>query len=300
MNCIFCNYKEDEVIYEGEFVVCLTIPEKVLIGSCIIIPKTHRETVFDLSDEEWAETRTMITKVKKYLDSKFEPEGYNLGWNVGKVGGQEIFHAHLHIIPRYKNEPYAGKGIRHWLKKSNNKYLHKNIIRKQKHRPVIFSVAAISGGGKTTLTEYLCSELTNSKAVYFDDYEYDKQPLDIGRWVDEGCDMNEWDLTKFENKIKSILDADTVDYIILDYPFSYQNKQIAQYIDLAFFIDTPPDIALSRRIIRDNKDKNKDDIINELNNYIHVSREYYITPENTINMKTDSDIIIGDLNKIEV
>jgi diadenosine tetraphosphate (Ap4A) HIT family hydrolase len=51
----------------------------------------------------------------------YKPQGYNIGWNVGSVGGQEIFHAHLHIIPRYEDEPLAGKGIRYWLKQPQNK-----------------------------------------------------------------------------------------------------------------------------------------------------------------------------------
>jgi diadenosine tetraphosphate (Ap4A) HIT family hydrolase len=55
------------------------------------------------------------------LDQKFRPDGYNLGWNCGIVGGQEVFHAHLHIIPRFKDEPYAGRGIRYWLKQESNK-----------------------------------------------------------------------------------------------------------------------------------------------------------------------------------
>jgi len=44
----------------------------------------------------------MIDIVKKYLDEKYVPDGYNLGWNVGTVAGQEVPYAHLHIIPRFK------------------------------------------------------------------------------------------------------------------------------------------------------------------------------------------------------
>lgn len=62
-----------------------------------------------------------LHEVKEFLDSKYKPQGYNIGWNVGNVGGQEIFHAHLHIIPRYEDEPLSGKGIRYWLKQTQNK-----------------------------------------------------------------------------------------------------------------------------------------------------------------------------------
>jgi len=86
----------------------------ILIASCIIIPKAHKITVFDLSREEWEATKQLIDKVKAYLDDKYNPDGYNVGWNCGDAGGQNVFHTHLHIIPRYADEPFAGRGIRSW------------------------------------------------------------------------------------------------------------------------------------------------------------------------------------------
>ena len=53
---VFCNYKsggEETVLFENEYCVCMTRPEPIPEGSCIIIPKAHRVTVFDLSYEEW-------------------------------------------------------------------------------------------------------------------------------------------------------------------------------------------------------------------------------------------------------
>ena len=87
-----------------------------MIGSEIIIPKAHKENVFELSKEEWEDTYILLKKVKTYLDDYYQPDGYNVGWNSGKIAGQLIPHAHLHIIPRYKNEEHVGKGIRYWLK----------------------------------------------------------------------------------------------------------------------------------------------------------------------------------------
>ena len=93
---------------------------KALIGSYVIVPKSLVETPFELSDQEWIETKVMIDTIKQYLDEKYQPDGYNLGWNVGRTAGQEVSHVHLHIIPRFSDEPFAGKGIRHWLKKDEN------------------------------------------------------------------------------------------------------------------------------------------------------------------------------------
>ena len=95
--------------------------EPILIGSGLIIPKRHCQTVFDLNSEEWQATYQLLQEAKKLLDEKYQPNGYNLGWNCEAIAGQEIFHAHLHVIPRYADEPLAGRGIRHWLKQENNR-----------------------------------------------------------------------------------------------------------------------------------------------------------------------------------
>jgi diadenosine tetraphosphate (Ap4A) HIT family hydrolase len=109
------------VILENVHCLFVQQPETVLIGSGIIIPRHHRETLFDLTAEEWEATFSLLIQVKALLDQRYAPDGYNICWNCGQAGGQEVFHAHLHVIPRYKDEPLAGKGIRYWLKQDNNK-----------------------------------------------------------------------------------------------------------------------------------------------------------------------------------
>lgn len=123
-NCLFCLTKKDleqKVVLSNKYCMFLQKPQEVLIGSGVIVPKEHKETVFDLSKDEWNSIFELLQEVKVYLDKQYNPQGYNIGWNVGSVGGQDIFHAHLHIIPRYVEEPLAGKGIRYWLKQPQNK-----------------------------------------------------------------------------------------------------------------------------------------------------------------------------------
>ena len=121
MTCPFCYLEHIQVVLENEHCCFLQEPQEVLIGSGIIIPKEHRETVFDLTEDEWAATFSLLKQVKELLDAEYEPQGYNIGWNSGGVAGQEVFHAHLHVIPRYADEPLSGKGIRYWLKQPANK-----------------------------------------------------------------------------------------------------------------------------------------------------------------------------------
>lgn len=94
------------------------IKGRQLEGAGIIVPKKHRQTAFDLTKEEWEATYliSLLQEVKQYIDKRYEPQGYNLGWSCEEVGGQHIFHVHFHIIPRYIDEPLAGKGIRYMFK----------------------------------------------------------------------------------------------------------------------------------------------------------------------------------------
>ena len=96
-------------------------PQPVLIGSGIIIPRAHRETPFDLTAGEWNATFDLLGQVKDRLDLEHAPQGYNVGWNCGEVAGQSVSHVHMHVIPRYEDEPFAGRGVRYWIKQDENK-----------------------------------------------------------------------------------------------------------------------------------------------------------------------------------
>ena len=123
--CPFCNIEDDseQVILENEF--CFFIQkesEQIILEGCgLIIPKAHKENVFELSKDEWNATYELLHKAKESIDKKNSPDGYSLGWNVGLVSNQVINHAHFHVIPRYNDEPFAGRGIRYWIKQEENR-----------------------------------------------------------------------------------------------------------------------------------------------------------------------------------
>lgn len=122
-SCPFCppTLDDSQVVLENSDSLFLQQPQAVLVGSGLIIPRAHRETVFDLTDTEWHSTFSLLREAKKLLDTQFRPQGYNVGWNCGRVAGQEVFHVHLHVIPRFADEPFAGMGIRYWLKQPENR-----------------------------------------------------------------------------------------------------------------------------------------------------------------------------------
>jgi diadenosine tetraphosphate (Ap4A) HIT family hydrolase len=82
-----------------------------LPAAVMIIPRRHQTTPFEMLAEEWQEMPEMLALAKSHLE-RFGPDGFTIGWNVGAVGGQHVFHTHLHIIARFANEPNAGQGIR--------------------------------------------------------------------------------------------------------------------------------------------------------------------------------------------
>lgn len=123
-DCPFCRLElipRQRVVLANETCLFLQIPQEVLPGSGLIVPKAHRETVFDLTPEEWRDTNDLLQRVKALLDAEYAPDGYNVGWNAGAAAGQHVFHAHLDVIPRFADEPLAGKGIRHWFKQPENR-----------------------------------------------------------------------------------------------------------------------------------------------------------------------------------
>jgi diadenosine tetraphosphate (Ap4A) HIT family hydrolase len=119
--CRFCALDPGEIILAGERCLVIETRDPILLGSSMIVPRAHRETVFDLTPDEWAETYALLQRARALLDERYRPDGYNVGWNSGAVGGQEVFHAHLHLIPRFQDEPLAGKGIRYALKQPSNR-----------------------------------------------------------------------------------------------------------------------------------------------------------------------------------
>ncbi|WP_350098076.1 HIT family protein [Thalassobaculum sp.] len=77
--------------------------------------------MFDLIEAEWDATYSLLQRTRALLNTAHRPTAYNVGWNVGRVAGQEILHSYLHLIPCFEDEPLAGKGIRYWLKQPENK-----------------------------------------------------------------------------------------------------------------------------------------------------------------------------------
>lgn len=110
-DCPFClNNLTSEIILENNFSYAIYDKFPVSKGHILIIPKQHNSNYFDLSLEEQKECLILLNNAKKILDKEFKPDGYNVGININKDAGQTIWHAHIHLIPRYSGDIEEPRG----------------------------------------------------------------------------------------------------------------------------------------------------------------------------------------------
>lgn len=164
----------------------------------------------------------------------------------------------------------------------------------------VVAINAISGGGKTTITREVQKKLPNSKALYFDDRNYDSDSgiEDICKWVEDGADVNLWDLQRLADDIENSK-KENLDFIVMDYPFGYRNNLIAPYINYSIFIDTPLDLAMARRILRDFNNDTATEIFDDIKQYLEQGRNAYLFGLDSVRENADF-LVDGSLsiNKI--
>ncbi len=163
----------------------------------------------------------------------------------------------------------------------------------------IISVAAVTAGGKTTVVNELKKRLGNAQSLHFDDYTFEGEVDDFHQWVLDGANYQVWNLKPLEDDILKIKSAGMCDYLILDYPFAYCHETIRPYIDTAFFVDTPLDVALARRILRDMSDATADEIRHDLEVYLKYARAAYLQMQKDILPSSDY-VIDGTLSVEEI
>ena len=109
--CRFCITKPGRrVMIEGKYGFAAYDRHPASEGHFLVIPHRHFSEYFDITDEEREELWSMVAEGRKMVDEKFNPDGYNIGINIGKWAGQSIPHLHIHVIPRYKGDVENPKG----------------------------------------------------------------------------------------------------------------------------------------------------------------------------------------------
>jgi len=111
-DCVFCKIVSGEYtsskIYEDDSMLAFMDIQPVNKGHLLIIPKKHVELITDLDDETSAKMIKLANSINKALrKSGVKLEGVNYFLADGEAAGQEVFHTHLHLIPRFNDDGFG-------------------------------------------------------------------------------------------------------------------------------------------------------------------------------------------------
>lgn len=106
--CLFCQIARGErpahTVYEGEGVVAFLDIYPCTPGHTLVIPREHSATLNEMLPEDAGRLLQAAALVATKVQGAMGAAGFNLGVNNGKAAGQEVFHVHVHIIPRYAGD----------------------------------------------------------------------------------------------------------------------------------------------------------------------------------------------------
>jgi len=112
--CPFCAPQDDRLFHRGRLIFGLWDQFPVSPGHALIIPRRHVGSWFAATDEERGAMIAGVAEARAAIEQIHQPDGYNLGVNIGHAAGQTISHLHLHVIPRYHGDVTQPRGgVRH-------------------------------------------------------------------------------------------------------------------------------------------------------------------------------------------
>ena len=110
-DCVFCGLdRGKELITETATAIAFLDSFPVNPGHTLIVPKRHVADYFELTIHEQRALWLVVNRCKMLIQKRFNPDGFNVGINVGETAGQSIFHVHIHLIPRYKGDVVNPRG----------------------------------------------------------------------------------------------------------------------------------------------------------------------------------------------
>lgn len=117
-NCIFCKIIAGDIpnftVYEDDHTLAFLDIHPVTKGHVVVIPKVHAEFLLDLNGEITKHFFLGVKQTLERVEKTLCPDGFNVGWNHGKSGGQAVPHLHVHILPRFEGD---GGGSMHSIVK---------------------------------------------------------------------------------------------------------------------------------------------------------------------------------------
>ena len=108
--CIFCAARDGDdeshlVVHRGERAFVLLNRFPYSSGHLMVAPRRHVGEFQELTDEEALELHRLVGQGLAALGEAFAPQGYNVGWNLGRIAGAGIVdHVHCHVVPRWAGD----------------------------------------------------------------------------------------------------------------------------------------------------------------------------------------------------
>jgi diadenosine tetraphosphate (Ap4A) HIT family hydrolase len=115
-SCVFCDrLTRGNLVAENESAVAFPDAFPLNEGHCLIVPRRHEPNFFSLTGDEQAAIWALVPAVRHHIEATAVPDGYNIGINIGEPAGQTVAHAHLHLIPRYREDVPDPRGGIRWI-----------------------------------------------------------------------------------------------------------------------------------------------------------------------------------------
>ncbi|MEY4746973.1 MAG: hypothetical protein RLZZ416_22 [Candidatus Parcubacteria bacterium] len=92
------------IVYEDADTLAFLDINPVNIGHTLVIPKRHSIDIFEIDEAQWNNVMKTVRAVSHALEKSLKPTGINLAMNNRSGAGQVIFHAHVHVIPRFPKD----------------------------------------------------------------------------------------------------------------------------------------------------------------------------------------------------
>jgi len=120
--CPFCSPVPDKIVLQNLLCYARYDRYPVSKGHLLIVPFRHVANFFELTENERKAALELVWQTGAKLESDLQPDGYNVGVNVGQAAGQTVMHAHLHLIPRYHGDVPDPRGGVRWIIPTKARY----------------------------------------------------------------------------------------------------------------------------------------------------------------------------------
>src|SRR5436189_2884033 len=108
-DCLFCGIVAGDVpaqiVGSDEHTVAFMDINPATRGHALVVPREHSADLLDVSDDDLQWTMLAARRLTLRMQAALDPDGFNILNSCGRAAWQTIFHFHLHVIPRYDDDP---------------------------------------------------------------------------------------------------------------------------------------------------------------------------------------------------